>query len=268
MHKIAGLFLVSVSLPALAPHFVLAASTPGLIQCPDAAAIIAAEQLTKLRTAAPAKSFDKVVAASAPVATQPLNAMKPAGAVGTVSAADVQGSACVVRRVTVQHGDTAFNIAQTYMGDGKLWPKLIAANPSQHGSPFVYVRSQLSIPCTTMDATAPSVASGAAIASATQHALAATAPAAAPASPEPAPLPVWTARSGEYLTTVVRRWARVVHYSVVVATTADWKLAVPFRDVGTFEEALKQLVVGFQTTGAPPYIQLFPNNVLKIGGSM
>jgi hypothetical protein len=80
------------------------------------------------------------------------------------------------------------------------------------------------------------------------------------------PLPVWTARSGEYLTAVIKTWARKAGYHVVIATTADWRLEVPFRDVGTLDEALKQLVLGFANTGTPPYIQLFPNNVLKLGG--
>lgn len=246
------------------------ASASGLIRCPDAAAIVASETVTQLRGTAPKVAF----------------ATRVSERVATVPGAPVQTSqlatpaACVVRRVTVKPGDTASGLAQTYMGNGALWPRLVAANPDLHGSTVLISGSQVSIPCTGPGYAPPGGSQIAAATVAALHSTAAPSGAAkkpvatqqaapaVPAKPAPPPLPVWTARSGQFLITVVRAWARKAGYSVIVATNDDWKLEVPVSVQSTFEDALKTLVAGFQMNGAPPYIQLFPNHVLKIGGGM
>ncbi|WP_127903568.1 TcpQ domain-containing protein [Solirhodobacter olei] len=236
-----------------------------LISCPDAAAIIKAEMVTNLRSVGQKKRFAELVAAhsKAPaIQTAVLHEAPPA--------ASPNRSKCTLRSVTVRPGDDAYGLARRYMGDGTAWPRIVAANPQLHGSHILIVGSQLRIPCSGKVA-------GGTIGAATRAALhivpdagGAKAPTmqtpnAKPAAPS---LPVWRARGGQYLTTVVREWAKKAGYRVIIATNADWKLAVPVAVQADFSGALKILVAGFDDSGAPPFIQMFPNKVLKIGGGM
>ena len=83
--------------------------------------------------------------------------------------------------------------------------------------------------------------------------------------PVAAPLPVWKAKSGEYLTDTLRRWGKTAGYKVLKEGADDWRISVPVTVKGTFEEATAQLVRGFEGTGRPPGVSIYSNKVVKVG---
>ena len=43
------------------------------------------------------------------------------------------------------------------------------------------------------------------------------------------------------------------------------RISVPVAVMGTFEEAIAQLVRGFEGTGRPPGVSIYSNKVVKVG---
>ena len=79
------------------------------------------------------------------------------------------------------------------------------------------------------------------------------------------PLPKWKAKKGSYFTDVVKKWAKSAKHEVIKEGNDNWKLSVDVTVEGTFEEALEQLIRGFEGTGRPPSVSMYSNNVLKVG---
>ena len=149
---------------------------------------------------------------------------------------------------TVKAGDTLGKIAAKHLGKSSRHPEIAAANGIQVSS-VLKIGQKLSIPCS-------GVASGKSASSA--QSITQVAPV-----PKPAPLPTWRAKSGEYLTDVMRRWGKTAGYKVVKEGSDDWRLSVPVAVKGTFEEALQQIVTGFESTGRPPGVSIYSNKVVK-----
>jgi hypothetical protein len=82
------------------------------------------------------------------------------------------------------------------------------------------------------------------------------------------PLPKWTAKKGEYLSDVLKRWGKKAGYTVIVDGPAEWKLGVRFSEAGTFEEIIQELVKGFARDGIPPSVRVHSNKVIKVGASL
>ena len=278
-------FSVAIGLPASAAE---------LIRCPDAASLLA---VAAPASATPKADFASLVApgtaspgasssaAPALVSTAPLDpiGILP-GAGGTVRSPESAtatsspsvGSPPSSCAYVIQSGDTLGRIAAAQIGSASRWSDIQAANPGLNTNALVPGR-QIALPCAggAVSAAAAPVAAAAAQAAPARtlvaplksggEAKAAVAPAAL-AAPAPVILPTWTARSGEFFSDVVKRWAKKEGYSVVFATTADWKLAVAVSEQGSFEDVLDRLAQGLGANGRAPFIQLFPNKVIKIGG--
>jgi hypothetical protein len=270
------------------------ASAAELIRCPDAASLMA---VARAAASAPKADFATL---TAPRVNQPQQS--GAAGVGTVSTAPLdpigilaagsntraapgaQVAAPAVSAIpsscayVIKPGDTLGGIAARELGAQSAWTRVQDANPGLKPNALVPGQT-INLPCAAPVKTAPSATTVAAPALRT---LVAPNPApggtkstgkppaaqAAPAAvaPPPPPLPLWTARSGEFFSDVVTRWAKDEGYTVVVSTTADWKLAVAVSERGTFEDVLDRLAKGLGANGRPPFIQLFPNKVIKIGG--
>jgi len=87
--------------------------------------------------------------------------------------------------------------------------------------------------------------------------------------PPPAPpVPVWTAKRGDYLRDVLMRWGKTAGWTVIVDSTDAWRLAVPVRIQAPFDEAVGEIVRGLGHSGLPPRVRLYPNKVLRLGGPL
>lgn len=242
----------------------LPVSAADLIRCPDAASLVA---IAAPASAAPKADFAGLVAprapgpgtsagaTPAPVSTAPLDPLGIfSGANGTTratatakpTAAPSGGTPSQACAYVIRSGDTLGRIATAKLGSANRWSDIQAANPGLNPNALVPGR-QIALPCSGVAAEL------------------AAAPTAVVA-PAPVILPTWTARSGEFFSDVVKRWAKTEGYSVIFSTTADWRLAVSVSEQGSFEEVLDRLAKGLGANGRPPFIQLFPNKVLKIGG--
>ena len=255
-------------LSVLAIAAALALSSPvaaqQLIQCPDWKSLVQTSQSYALRKGAPKSSFEQVVLASAssqrdadvqssgkpragsPGYPHPLSALK--------ATSTPPRAAC--QTYTVQKGDSLSKIAKAQLGDAKRYPELARANGLKV-SAHLRVGQQLTMPC------AQAIVATAKVAGATtksSKAVAVKAPA-----PKPVPLPVWKAKAGEYLTDTITRWGKTAGYKVIKDGVDDWRLSVPVTVEGTFEEALQQLVRGFEGTGRPPGVSIYSNKVVKVG---
>ena len=82
------------------------------------------------------------------------------------------------------------------------------------------------------------------------------------------PLPLWIAREGEYFADVIKRWGKEAGYQIVVETNGAWKLGVTLRLRSSFEEAVSELVKGLSHEGRPPAVSIYPNKVLRLGGTI
>jgi LysM repeat protein len=235
-------------------------SAQQLIQCPDWKSLVEQERAVALRRGPPSKSFEQVVLASAPstVATEarasgesrarasksgskPLSALKSGGSVSP--------AACPT--YTVKAGDSLSKIARSKLGAAKRYPELAHLNGIKISAPLK-VGQVLSMPCSAAGAS-PSAKASVKVNSVT------------PPQPKPVPLPVWRGKSGEYLTDVIRRWGKEAGYKVVKEGVDDWRLSVPVAVEGTFEEALQQVVKGFEGSGRPPGVSIYSNKVVKVG---
>lgn len=273
---------------SLAPAF-----AGDLIRCPDAASLMAAPApvspkadfaslVAPRRTTSAASSS----AAPAPVSTAPLDPIgilpgaggtAQSSASATASSSPSVGNPPASCSYVIRSGDTLGRIAAAQLGSANRWSEIEAVNPGLNPKALVPGR-QIALPCaggavsvaaapvagTSVQAAAPARTLVAPSTSGSE-AKATVAPTAVVA-PAPVILPTWTARSGEFFSDVVKRWAKTEGYSVIFSTTADWRLAVSVSEQGSFEEVLDRLAKGLGANGRPPFIQLFPNKVLKIGG--
>ncbi len=105
-------------------------------------------------------------------------AAHPAPAAPAAAAAPAEPGAATYRTHTVRPGETLFDIAQLYLGDGSLWPEIYRLNTSVIADPhWIYTNAVLRIPA--------NAAGGNSVAEA--PAGGATPPAAADAAPAPTP---------------------------------------------------------------------------------
>ena len=227
-----------------------AAHSNTLIRCPDWKQLSETQRIYGVRKSAPSQSFDAVINASAerPLVSAPWNPFtkKPK------TASSGAGTTCTPH--TVKSGDTLSKIAKARLGSVKQYREIAAANKINVTTPLK-IGQKLLIPCTPGDTVGT--------------ALAKTSPLPSSKVVVPvkvaAPLPVWKAKSGEYLTDTLRRWGKTAGYKVLKEGADDWRISVPVTVMGTFEEATAQLVRGFEGTGRPPGVSIYSNKVVKVG---
>lgn len=87
----------------------------------------------------------------------------------------------------------------------------------------------------------------------------------APETPTFAVAPLWEAASGEGLVPVLIRWGHEAGFDVIVEQGGDWRFGVPFRHNGSFRGAVDEVLSGFSTAAAAPYVTFYTNNVMTIG---
>lgn len=270
--------------PASAVIAALAFSSPSfaadLIRCPDWASYVPKAAPIALRTSAPAESFDTRIAraietadASSPGKSQALSATHPSASKKTATLPNGAGGC---KTYTVRAGDTLAKISARELGDSKRYPELLAANSAKVKSPeTLRIGTVLTIPCATPEQAALAASQqkrapwwkAKSEAGASANAAAAKSAPEAVVKPAPKPLPRWSAKKGEYLSDVLKRWGKKAGYTVILDGPAEWKLGVKFAEVGTFEEVIQQLVKGFARDGLPPSVRIHSNKVLKIGAS-
>jgi LysM repeat protein len=234
--------------------FTAALSTPAhsdtLIRCPDWKQLLEVERIYGVRKSPPKESFEVAINATSDKAiSRPWSAMlkKPAKA-----SSAAKSTPCAVH--TVKAGDTLSKIAKARLGSAKRYNEIAAANKIKVATPLK-IGQILQIPCTPGNTVGKALAKSSPL------------PSSKVAVPAPvaAPLPVWKAKSGEYLTDTLRRWGKTAGYKVLKEGADDWRISVPVTVMGTFEEATAQLVRGFEGTGRPPGVSIYSNKVVKVG---
>ena len=187
---------------------------------------------------------------------------------------------------TVMAGDMFGKLAVRYLGTSRRWNEIARANPGVDPK-RLRIGQILKLPCaapapdaataTNASPTAGTgflarlfgrAASAPADAAEQSAALSATVAAPAAATPETPPMPTWTAKQGEYLADVLRRWGKTAGYTVIIDTTDAWRLGVAIRLRAGFETAVDELVSGLAHDGTPPRVRLYPNAVLRLGGPL
>ncbi|MDX8355411.1 TcpQ domain-containing protein [Cognatiyoonia sp. IB215182] len=208
-----------------------------LIRCPDWKALFAADRTAALRSAAaPENDFHEALNRT----RAPLDA--------TGGASSPAAASCTY---TIVAGDTLSRIAAARLGSAARWREIAVLNQSTISSVnALRVGTAIRLPC-----------AGSKVGQGVPHI-----PVGASALPTPAPIPRWTARKGESFLVAVQRWARAAGYTVVVETNEDWTFAVDVNEEGSFRDVLQRVVRGFAAQGTAPAVQVFSNNVVKIGG--
>ena len=260
------------------------AAADNLIRCPDWKALLEQERTYGLRTSAPSASFETALLVgdarerqSRTSLARPTNS-KPLSAMGTTPA--IGGTTCAP--YVVKKGDTLSKIAKARLGSQKRYVDLARLNGIKVDVPL-RIGQVLNIGCHNGSQSAggksgadPSLISKRGTAALASEAEAAIARSAKPTAkraakatlgptPKPVPLPVWSAKSGEYLTDVLARWGKAEGYKVINEGSDDWRLGVAVQVRGTFEEAVAQIVRGFEGTGRPPGVSIYSNKVIKVG---
>ncbi len=235
-----------------------------LIQCPDWRQYVVEKPGAMLRSSPPKQSFEVAVANGKAVQakakplkspaqnkrTEPFplpkgfwSKVKPDAKPATVGktpppgAPDTISSQC---RYVVVKGDTLSRIAAKKLGAVRRWKEIAQANGLSGSSPLL-PGQVLQLPCATGGKGS------------------------VPISPLPAPLPVWTARPGEYVSDVVERWGKTAGYKVTQDGVDEWQVIVPIVFQGSFKDALKELIRGFESSGRPLPISIYANKVVRIG---
>lgn len=224
------LLLISLIIPS-------SAFSGELIRCPDWKALFAADRTATLRsTAAPETDFHEALNRTG----APLDATGGANSRAAVN--------CTY---TIVAGDTLSRIAAARLGNAARWKEIATLNQSTiRNVNALRVGTVIRLPCAGRKAGQGAVHS----------------PVSVSPLPTPAPIPRWTARKGESFVVAVQRWARAAGYTVVVATNEDWTFAVDVNEEGSFRDVLQRVVRGFAAQGTAPAVQVFSNNVVKIGG--
>ena len=283
-------------LSAPAPAVAQSGPPAGLIRCPDWQRYAPQVRLARASDGQTAEVFTRRAAQGAPVAkpssTRAPTATRPKGASGPVSASATQTCSHIVAK-----GDTLSKVSARYLGSAGRWREIQSANRGLDPN-RLRIGQRITLPCARPAVTPPSGApaagtgflarlfggggaatTGSRPAKETSGALSKTAktagPTPAPSKPAPAivvpstpPLPVWTAKRGEYLADVLRRWGKVAGYTVIIDSTDAWRLGVPIRLKAGFEDAVDELVSGLAHDGTPPRVRLYPNAVLRLGGPL
>ena len=186
----------------------------------------------------------------------------------------------------IEPGDTLSAIAAARLGRAGRWPELRAANPGINPT-RLRVGTRLTLPCSPNPAAPQPAQAGtgwlarlfSTVASARPGANAPkgldAAGAVSPAVPAksrtivvptpPPPLPVWTAKRGEFLIDVLTRWGKTAGYTVISDTADAWKLELNISLRGTFGDVVGDLVKGLAHEGRAPPVRLYPNKVVKVG---
>jgi hypothetical protein len=262
-----ALFLtLSVPTPSLAQQ---------LIQCPEWRSLIKQANPIVLAKSSPKTPFNEAVLQENLKPLSNKGPVKPAaktrGASAKINTTPISSATCPTYKVKA--GDTLAGIAQKMLGSAKRYPELLVANTETVKSvKSLKIGIVLSIPCATPKLTAkplPKRMGGLLKKSETvvlpePKATSKVKPLAVIA-PKPIPLPVWRAKSGEYLSDVIKRWGETAGYTVIVGDGGDWRLGVPVQETGTFEDTLAKLIKGFAANGQPPAVRVFSNKVIKIG---
>ena len=253
-------------------------SAQTLIRCPDWHSLVQQSAPIVLAKSTPKTSFDAALkhgATKKSVLSKPLDTRPKK--VGTVhkTTTQVRNNGCPTYKVKA--GDTLASIAQSQLGSAKKHGLILAANASTvRSAKSLRVGTVLTVPCEPPVLTAkakseakPKAKPKGIFASFKPKPTVQPAPkavaAVAPTPIKAKPLPVWRAKSGEYLSDVVKRWGKTAGYKVIVSGPSAWRLNVPVKEVGTFEETLSRLVKGFSADGQPPSVRVFSNKVIKIG---
>ena len=240
------------ALIAAACVFASSVSADTLIRCPDWKQLLEEERIYGVRKSPPKESFEVVINAASEEQSlsRPWSAMSKKPAKGSATAKSTASCAPHI----VKSGDTLSKIAKARLGSAKRFAEIASANNIKVVTPLK-IGQILQIPCSLGETV------GAALA------LNSPRPSSKVAVPAPvvAPLPVWHAKSGEYLTDTLRRWGKTAGYKILKEGSDDWRLSVPVSVKGTFEEAIAQLVRGFEGTGRPPGISIYSNKVVKVG---
>lgn len=258
---------------------VIALSTPAhaqqLIQCPDWRSLVNQVNPVVLAQSSPKTPFNvavlqenlKPLSHKDPVAPKAKNSRSSAKT--TAAAGPTTG--CPTYKV--KSGDTLGSISKKMLGSTKRYTELLTANAATvKSAKSLKVGTTLIIPCDQPKVVAkplPKRAGGlfkkpkAAVL--TEPKVVGVAKPLPDIAPKPIPLPVWRAKSGEYLSDVIKRWGKTAGYTVIVGDGGDWRLGVPVQETGTFENTLAKLIKGFSANGQPPAVRVFSNKVIKIG---
>ncbi|EEE35259.1 LysM domain protein [Rhodobacteraceae bacterium KLH11] len=236
-----------------------------LIQCPDWRQYVIEKPGAMLRSSPPKQSFEVAVAngkavqaktksQQSPVQNKrtdpfPLpkgfwEKLKPRVKPAAASKSPAAGGATAISaqcRYVVVKGDTLSRIAAKKLGTVKRWKEIAQVNGLPGSSPL-RPGQVLQLPCATGG----------------------KGPVQTPVQTV-APLPVWTARPGEYVSDVVARWGRTAGYKVTRDGVEEWKVIVPIVFQGSFQDALKELIRGFEGSGRPLPISIYANKVVRIG---
>ena len=252
----------------------LAVSSPvasmELIQCPDWKSFLPKQDPIVLRKTPSTKSFEESVslAIDASEKSAPKAASKHPSASSAKPTLPKPAGGC--ETYTIRAGDTLERIARRKLGDGQRYRELYEANKDRIKS----VRALrdgtvITIPCEASEEQQKATPWWARKSETTKTV------SKQPVKPETEiterpskPQPKWTAKKGEYLSDVLKRWGKKAGYTVIVDGPAEWKLGVRFSETGSFEEIIQELVKGFARDGIPPSVRVHSNKVIKVGASL
>ena len=247
--------VLKLSLKSLIIFCILSSSAHAkiLIQCPDWEVFVQREQIFGLRDTPPKDNFEKLIKNAATsldthLKTESLN--KPQS-LDTFFSQDIQPAissknktagfaACTYK---IKSGDTLIKISKSQLGSSEKYKELAEINNININS-ILKVGQVLKLPCKNPQSQGKDINKTIKIIK---------------------PLPKWKAKSGSYFTDVVKNWAKKAKYEVIKEGNDNWKLSVDVSVEGTLEEALEQLIRGFEGTGRPPSVSMYSNNVLKVG---
>ncbi len=227
--KYMAVYLVLLTTPTLAQE----------IRCPDWEYLVAKyEGRAALRSVAPSANFDELIGRPA---AQPASATVPKTPLAaTKQPLSTQATQCTY---SVKKGDTLSSIALKNLGSQNRWRQILSLNTSTlPNENSLRVGQSIRLPCEGQ-------------------------PLSATAAPKAAPIPVWTAKKGERLTDILKRWSARAGYQLIIETKDDWIIASPVSIEGAFRPAVKELIKGLATSGSNPPVRIFSNNTLKLGNS-
>lgn len=270
---LASVFTMFAALATMTP-----VSAMELIQCPGWGDLVPKPSPISLRTSAPKESFESRITRTIDKAdASPLGVNQPMSATHSPDAkhkATLPGGSGGCKTYTVRAGDTLGKIAVRELGSSSRHKEILAANTSKvKSATALQIGTVLELPCTAVQLAAKAAAESKRTPWFKRKPVTTPETAEKPATatqpvvlePAPKPLPRFTARKGEYLSDVIKRWGAKNGYTVIVDGPADWKLGVKFSEVGTFEDVVQQLIKGFARDGLPPSVRIHSNKVLKIG---